>query len=145
MAEFDVELHGIAAQVDVAVLQPHLFVGKNGVARQERQRLRDVQNTEFFRDQFDFAGRDVLVDGIGVALLHRPDDRDDELVAQRLGLVMNGSIHFVIEDDLGNAAAVAQIDEDDLAEIAAAVHPSHEDSFFARVGEAQSPAHVSSP
>ena len=57
---------------------------------------------------------------------------------------MDGRVQFVVEHDLGDAAAVAQIDEDDVAEIAAAVDPSHEDSFLARVGEAQSPAHVSS-
>ena len=38
-----------------------------------------------------------------------------------------------------------EIDEDDLAEVAAAVDPPHEDNFFACVGEAQYPAHVSSP
>jgi hypothetical protein len=58
---------------------------------------------------------------------------------------MNGGVQFVIEHDLRHAGAVAQIDEDDLAKVAAAVDPSHEHNFFARIGEPKGPAHMSSP
>ena len=145
MTQRDVELHGVAPQVDVTVLEAHLFIGKVNIARQEWQLLRYVQNAQLFRDQFHFSGGNVFVDGVGVALLHRSDHRNNELVAQSLSLVMHGGIQFVVEHHLSDAAAVAQIDEDNLAKIAAAVHPSHQDNFFARVGETQSPAHVSSP
>jgi O-acetylhomoserine/O-acetylserine sulfhydrylase-like pyridoxal-dependent enzyme len=57
---------------------------------------------------------------------------------------MYGGVQFVVEHDLGHAGAVAQVDEDDLAEIAAAVDPSHEHNFFARIGEPKSSAHMSS-
>jgi hypothetical protein len=53
-------------------------------------------------------------------------------------------IEFVIADDLRHAGAVAQIDEDNLPKIAPSVHPSHKDSFFSRVGQAQRPAGVCS-
>ena len=42
-----------------------------------------------------------------------------------------------IEHHLGNAAAVAHIEEDQVAVIAAAVHPAHEHHVFAGVGGAQ--------
>ncbi len=45
--------------------------------------------------------------------------------------------------DLGDAAAVAQIEEDEIAEIAPLVHPSHEHNFGAGVGGAQLAAHMS--
>ena len=48
-----------------------------------------------------------------------------------------------VEDDLGNAGAVAEIDEEKIAVIAAAVDPSHEYCFFAGVRGAESAAHVS--
>ena len=67
-----------------------------------------------------------------------------EFVAQLFGLFVDGGVQFGVEDDLRYAGAVAEIDEDDLAEVAAAVDPSHEDGFFACVGEAQGPAHMSS-
>jgi hypothetical protein len=51
---------------------------------------------------------------------------------------------FRAEHHLRDAGAVAQIDKNELAEIAAAVHPSHQDDFLARIGKAQRPAHMSS-
>ncbi len=57
---------------------------------------------------------------------------------------MNGSIQFVIEHDLGYAGAVAQVDEDNLAEVAAAVDPSHENDLFTGIGEPKRSAHMSS-
>ncbi len=50
-----------------------------------------------------------------------------------------------VDDDLGDAGAVAQINEDDVAEVAAAVDPSHEDGFLAGIGGAERATHVSSP
>jgi hypothetical protein len=46
---------------------------------------------------------------------------------------------------LGYAGAVAQVDEDDLAKVAAPIAPSHEHNFLARIGEPKLPAHMSSP
>jgi hypothetical protein len=46
-----------------------------------------------------------------------------------------GGVQFVIEHHLHHAGTVAQVDEDYLAQIAAAVAPSHENNFLTRVGE----------
>ena len=59
--QLDVELHHVAAQIDVAIFQPRLFIGERGVGRQEWRQLRLVQNPQLFRHQFHFAGRDILV------------------------------------------------------------------------------------
>ena len=48
------------------------------------------------------------------------------------------------EYDLGYAGAVAQIDENKLAQIAAPIDPSHEHDFFTGIGEAKLSAHMSS-
>jgi hypothetical protein len=45
---------------------------------------------------------------------------------------------------LRHAGTVAQVDENNLAKVAAAVHPSHEDNFFASIGEPKVSAHMSS-
>jgi hypothetical protein len=50
----------------------------------------------------------------------------------------------VVENDLHDPGAVAQVDEDDLAQIATAVDPSHEYNFLASVRESELSAHVSS-
>ncbi len=142
--QFDVELHGIAAQVDVAIFQAHFFVGEHRIRGQKGQRLRDIQNAQFFDYELDFAGWNIGIDGVGIAALDLSYGRDHELVAQRFRLFVHGGIQFVVEDDLGYAGAVAQVNENDLAEVAAAVDPSHEDNFLARVGEPEGSAHMSS-
>jgi hypothetical protein len=57
---------------------------------------------------------------------------------------MDGGIQFVVEDDLRHASAVAQIDKDNLAEVAAPVDPSREHNFPASIGEPKGSAHMSS-
>ena len=65
------------------------------------------------------------------------------LVAQVFRFFMDGRIAFGVKHDLRDAAAVAQIDEHQIAEVATAVDPSHENGFFAGIGGAQCAAHVS--
>ena len=55
---------------------------------------------------------------------------------------MNGGIALFIEDNLDHTCAVAHVDKNDVAEITAAVHPAHEDSFLLRIRKAQRAAHV---
>src|SRR5208337_2117762 len=47
------------------------------------------------------------------------------------------------DDHLGDAAAVAQVEKNEIAEIAALVHPSHERNFGTGVGGAQFATHMS--
>ena len=47
------------------------------------------------------------------------------------------------DDNLRDAAAVAQVEEDKIAEVAPLVHPSHEHNFGAGVRGAQLAAHMS--
>ena len=50
---------------------------------------------------------------------------------------MQPGIGFVVENNLGDAGAVTQIDKNDVAEIAAAVNPAHERDGFAGIGSAE--------
>ncbi len=50
---------------------------------------------------------------------------------------MQRGIGFVVENNLGDAGAVTQIDKNDAAEIAAAVNPAHERGGFAGIGSAE--------
>ncbi len=142
--QFDVELHGVAAQIDVAIFEAHLFVGQDRVGGKKWQRLGYIQNAQIFDNEFDFSGGNVGIDGVRVALFHGSDRCDDEFVAQGLGFLVNGGVQFVVEDDLRDAGAVAEVDKDNLAEVAAAVDPSHEHNFFASIGEPEGSAHMSS-
>ena len=50
---------------------------------------------------------------------------------------MHVRVHALIENDLGHTLAVAQVNEDHLAEVAAAVHPAHQKHALAGIGGAQ--------
>jgi hypothetical protein len=49
----------------------------------------------------------------------------------------------MVEYDLCNTGTVAQIYENDLPQVAAAVNPSHQNNFLSRVGESKLAAHMS--
>ena len=133
----DVVLHLGAAQVEVAIFQAQLFVGGDVLRRKERRQLAVVEQPQFGGDDFDLAGRDVLVDVRAIAQLDRADDGDDELVAKLAGFVVHARACVRVEDDLRDAGAVAKIDEDEVAEIAAAVDPAHENDAAAGIGGAK--------
>ena len=59
-----------------------------------------------------------------------------------LGALMHGGIHILVEDHLGDAFTVAQIDENDAAMVAAPVDPAHQEHVLAGVGGAQLAAGV---
>ncbi len=143
MAHLDVELHHVASQVNIAVLQTHFLVRKNCLARKKRRLFRFIQDAQFFHNQLDFAGRDVLIDGIGIALLDIADDGDNIFIAQRRSLFMRRRIQFAVHHHLGHTGTVTQVNKNDAAEIASAVDPSHEHGFFPRVRWTESATHLS--
>ena len=49
---------------------------------------------------------------------------------------------FFVEDDLDDAGAVADVEEEEIAEVAAAGYPAQDDGVFAGVGGAQGAAVV---
>ena len=141
MAQFDVAMQFGPAQVDIAILEAHLFVGQHRVGGREGQGLAVVQNAQLVGNHFDFAGGDVLVDGVGLAQLHVADDRNYKLGAHRGGPVVDFSAGIGGDDRLRDAAAIAQVKEDKIAEVAPLVHPSHEHNFGAGV-EARNSPHI---
>ena len=82
MPHFDVELHHVAPQIDVAILQPCFFVGQRRIAGQKRRLLGLVEKTDLLCHQLYFARGNVFVDGVWIALLHPAGHRDHVLVAQ---------------------------------------------------------------
>src|ERR1019366_5828522 len=143
VAKFDVVMQLWPAQVDIAILQAHLFVGQHGIAGRERQGLAIVQDAQLVGNHLDFAGGNVLVDRVGLAQLGVADDRHHKLGAHRSRAVVDFGPGVGGDHNLCDPAAVAQVEEDEIAEIAPLVHPSHEHNFGAGVGGAQLAAHMS--
>ena len=112
--------HRLAAQIEITVFEAQLLA--DGLVVMERRRLRFREHRELLREHLDLAAREVRVDCPLGARTHASLDREDELGAQPLGLLEHlGAIG--IEDDLQQALAIAQVDEDDATVIAAPVYP----------------------
>ena len=102
------------------------------VVELERRRLRRVQDLEVVGEHLDLAGHEVRIGAALGAQAHEPRHADHELVAQRFGGgERRGAVG--IEDDLHEAFAVAQVDEDDAAVVAAAMDPAHQRDRLAEV------------
>jgi len=140
--QLDILLHGIAAQIKIAIFEPHFLIGQYGFTGQKRRLLRFVEDAQFFGDQFHLAGGDILVYCVGNPLLGRSHHGDDILVAQRLSLLVNGRIALLVKHDLSDATTVAYVNKDQVAKIAPPVHPTHEHCLLARIRRTQNATHV---
>ena len=84
-------LHRLAADVEVAVLEPQALVDRGvGVVDVEGRRLRFGQDREVGRPQLDGAGRQLRVLGAGQARRDLAQDRDDELRSGAARLLVGG-------------------------------------------------------
>ncbi len=121
VAQHQVALHLRTAQVQHAVREAGGF-RQVVVVQLERRGDRRVQDLDFLAEHFDFAGGQFGVGRARRTLAHQAGDADAEFIAQALGGGEGGVVR--IEHDLRQARAVAQVDEDDPAVVAAAVHPA---------------------
>ena len=96
--------------------------------------LRLVQDLQLFGDEFHLAGGHIGIDRVGRALANGAGNGDHVFIAQLLGFLVQFTAGRSIEHCLCHAAAVAHIDKDDVAEVAALVHPSHDRGALAGVG-----------
>ncbi len=101
-----------------------------------------AEQQQFVRDDLDVAGGDVGVRQAFAAQADVADGGHDELRPGGLCLEQGGAGLRLVDDDLGDAGAVAEVEEDEVAVVAAAVDPAHEDDGFARVCCAKVAAHV---
>ena len=125
----------LAAQVEVAVLQPHLLVDLAGVlgvlGDLEGQRGRGVEHDDVVGDDLDLARGQVRVRVALGSLGHLPGDLDDVLRPQLVGHVL------VADDHLGDARGVPQVDEGHPAVVTPAVDPPGEGDGAGDVGGTQ--------
>ena len=137
MAQPEIALHLGAAQVDVAIFEAHFLVLDGFFGRRERRQARVIQDAQLGGFDLDFAGGHLGIDGVLVAQAHLAHGGDDVLGPHLFALRVALGSELFVEHHLGNAAAVAHVEEDQVAVIAAAVDPAHQDHVFAGVGGAQ--------
>ena len=142
VARLEDVLHRGATHVEVAVLQPGFFADLVGFIGDEGGVVAVVEHDAVGGVNFDLAGVEL-----GVFAAFADDaltgDGDDVFAAQLLGHAV-GVGGFGVEDDLGDAVAVAQVDEAHAAVVAVVVDPAAEGDGFADVSFAQGAAGVGS-
>ena len=126
-----------AAQVDVAVLEADFLVLNGFFGGREGRQARVVEDEKLGGLDLDFAGGHLGIDGVGIAQADFAHGGDDVLGANLLALGVAFGDELLVEHDLGDAGAVAEVEKDEVAVVAAAVDPAHEDHLFAGVGGAQ--------
>ena len=128
VAQDQVGEHRRAPQVEVAVLQAQRLVDLAALRGLdlEGRRLRLVQHLELGDADLDLAGRQLRVHRLGATRDDGAARREDELGADRLGQRVRRRGRGRIDDELHDAAAVAQVDEDQLAVVAPVRDPAGE-------------------
>src|SRR5690606_925493 len=89
----------------------------------EGRRDRGVQDLDLAAKDLDLTGGQLGVDRSFGAFAHQAGDAHAEFVADAFGNGKGFSI-VGVDHDLGQARAVAKVDEDDATVVAAPVHPT---------------------
>ena len=140
-AHSQVARHFGAAQIQVAILQAQFFVDLVGdfrVVHGERQHFRHVQHFERRDADFDFAGGNFGIVRAGGALADFAGDADDAFAAQRRGALEKFLRQIRrVKNRLRAAFAVADVNEDEAAKVAAGMNPAGQRDRLPDVRRAQ--------
>ena len=137
-AQQEAPLHRLAPDVEVAVLEAHALVDR-GVRfiDVERRGLRLGQDLDGARPELDLARGELRVLRSGQPPGDLAGCAHHELRADPRGDRVGFGGFRRVHDDLGDPMTVAQVEEDQLAVVAAAMDPAGQARADARVGGAQ--------
>jgi hypothetical protein len=130
VAQAEVALHLSAAQVNVAVFEADFFVLDGLFSRREGREARVVEDEQLGGFNLDLAGGHLGIDGVFGAQAHLADGGNDILRADGFTLEVAFGCELFIQDNLRDAGAVAEVEEDQVAVVTAAVDPAHEDDVL---------------
>ncbi|MNV43749.1 hypothetical protein D3C71_1354740 [compost metagenome] len=137
-------MHFRTAQVKITIFQTERLVHFHTVFDEERRRLGRVQHVDFRNADFDFAGRQVRVNGLRVALDDFALHGDYIFAAHLVGCLQRFARVCRVEDNLHDAAAVAKIDEQQAPKVTPGLHPSVQSNRLSNMFGGQLTAVVSS-
>jgi hypothetical protein len=135
MANPQVLLHAWAAQIEIAVFEPQIFVHAFINVDRKRRHARAIQDFEALDRDLDVTRRQARILGAGRAASNGAAHAKHVFVAQVLRFREAGVLR--IEDDLRNPLVVANVDEDQASMVAAPIDPAVELDLPAFVGGAQ--------
>ena len=141
LRRLEVARHLRPAQIEVAIFQAQFLVHLARhfrVVHRERQHVGHVEHFELLHHHFDFAGGDFGIVRAVRALADLAGDADDAFAAQRRGALEKflGQIGR-IKNSLRAAFAVADVNEDEAAEVAPGMDPAGQGDDLPDVRRAQ--------
>ncbi len=128
----DVLVQSVAAQVEEAVFEANVFRIIRLAKHRQRQFLRLGKHFDRAGENLHLTGRQVLVDRLVCACLHLAIDTDHPFATNAFSRLERRRIG--IGDDLRHAVMIAQIDEQEAAMVAHAMHPAGQAHIRAHVG-----------
>ena len=123
VSELEIPGHPLPSKIQVTVAKAQLLIDRAVFVDGERRRQRAVEDVDGLRLDFDSTAGELLVLRSRWAPHDRPPDVDHGLQSQLSARRMRLSVHRV-ELHLDDPTPVAQVDEDQAAEVPAAVHPA---------------------
>ena len=117
-------LHLGPAEVDVAVLQPHVFAGQFLGRRLEWRRQAAVEDLDMLGPNLDRAGVQLGIHGPLRPRRHLAAAPAPHTPTAASGPVQSSPAGFRGKDHLGFAVAVAQVDEQHAAVVAIGIDPA---------------------
>ena len=142
-AQLEVGHHGRTTDVEIAVAQAQVLAGLDMVLDLEGRRLGAVEDLDLGDENLDLTRGEVVVGLALDAMAHLALDQHGPLGTDRLGRGKGLCIAEVgVKEDLGQALAVAKVDEDEAAEVATTPHPTRKRDLLADVLCAQLSAGV---
>ena len=133
VARLDQPLHVGTSEVQIAVLQTQFVARLHRFLEDEGWCQRRVQNDEFAGDELYLACGQVRIEHALGTFGHLAANGNDVLRSELPGLRVQLLIVVRAEDHLCRAVLVSEVDEEETAQITAAVDPSHQHGLVSRV------------
>ncbi len=142
--EAEVPLHPLAAKVEPAITQAERLVDAFLVELEWERRTRG-DDLERVHLHLDPARPEVRIDGVGCALDDFSLDPEHVLVANVVRRFDRGGCALRVDDELTEPLPVTEVDEDEAAVIAAAMHPARQGDALADMLGTHLAAHQVAP
>jgi hypothetical protein len=125
MAHPEIARHPRPAQIEIAVAQAQIFIRRLGVDR-KRENVGPIENLQFVRHQLNVAGRQLRIFCPWDAGRHFSFYLNNIFMPEVMSFLGELGVLFRPKNDLRQAFAISQIDEDHPAMIAPDMDPAGE-------------------
>jgi len=134
MAGFKILLHSRTAEIEKPIAEAEILGNIMAFAKLEGQRVRPGQDLELMNVDFDLARGQIGIDRAFEAMIDDALHSYDVLGADGLGQAVGLGMGLRVENQLGDALSVAEIDENDTSVVAIGISPASQSDRRADIG-----------